>query len=183
MPVFYSGQVITDQELNSGTGCVVDSTLYTGTPVALTQFSNLWDIGPSIAVAGSAWRLTVLGKTAMGSSQIANWYYIGYGPTGTTQQEIVQSSAANIPINQSWLWTVVIHMVVNTAGAGGSITLTGSLNAGQVPNNSSLAWTGGGGPLSFNTTIDNKLCLLLTFTAATGTPVFTTYCSIFERLS
>ena len=183
MPVFYSGQIITDTELNSGTGCQVDSTIYTGTPTALTQFSNLWDIGPSTAVVGSAWRLTVLGKGVLGTTQQAQNYYIGYGPSGASQQEIVQCSSADQPASSTWVFTVIIHLVITTAGAGGRATITGTLAAGQVPNNSEITWTGGGSNLTFNTTVDNKLCLLLTYGTATGPPVFTTYCSIFERLS
>jgi len=182
MPVFYSGQIVTDVELNSGTGCVVDNTIYTGTPTALTQFSNLWDIGPSQAVVGSAWRLTVLGKTVQDGTQRAQNYYIGYGPSGASQQEIVQCSSADQPINSTWIWTVTIHLVITTAGAGGRATITGTLAAGQVPNNSEITWTGGGSNLTFNTTVDNKLCLLLDFGSA-GTNYFATYCSIFERLS
>lgn len=184
MPIFYSGQLLTDTELNSGTGCQVDSTLYTGTPNnVLTQFSNLWDIGPSQAVVDSAWRLTVLGHSVLGTTQVAQNFYIGYGPSGTTSQEIVQCSSADQPASSTWVFTVIIHLIITTAGAGGRATITGTLAAGEVPNNSEITWTGGGSGLVFNTTIDNKLCFLFSYGSNTGPPVLTTYCSIFERLS
>lgn len=183
MPIFYSGQILTDTQLNSGTGCQVDSTIYTGTPTVLTQFSNLWDIGPSTAVVGSAWRLTVLGQSVLGGTLQAQQIFIGYGPSGASQQEIVNLSSADQPINSTWIFTVTIHLIITTAGAGGKATIVGTYSAGQVPNNSQIAWTAGGSGLTFNTTIDNKLCLLLSFGTTSGPPIYTTFCSIFERLS
>jgi len=182
MTQYVSGQIISDQVINSGNN-QVDSTIYTGTPVALTQFCNLWDIGPGIASAGSAWRLTILGKSLMGGTQVGEYWYIGYGPNAATQVEIVQSSAVNHPINQTWIFTVVIHLIVTSGGAGGRATVVGTMAAGENPNATALTWTNGQSNLAFNTTADNKLCLLLTYTAATGTPLFTTYCSVFDRMS
>lgn len=181
MAVYAAGQIVTDAELNTGSA-QVDITSFTGTPIALTQESKLWDIPANAATNGSSWRLTVIGKVVMGTTAVGTNWYIGMGPSGATAVEIVQAAAGDIGIGVTVHFVQVMHLVVSVGGASGSASVFGTMDYGDN-NNTVLTWTNGATAASFNTTVDNGLCMLFGFGANTGGPVFTSFFSIFERMS
>jgi hypothetical protein len=181
MAYYYAGQIVSDLELNTGTD-QIDLTTTIVTAAALTAGSKLWDIPAGVAMSGSSWRLTVIGKVVMGTTQLLTNWYIGMGPSGATQIEIVQAAAADIPASDTIHFTAVIHQVVNAFGSTGNASVFGTISWGDAAS-SHLEWTNGSTAHAFDTTVDNKLCFLFSFAATTGAPAMTSYCSIFERMS
>jgi len=182
MALFFAGQIVTDGELNSGSA-QVDTTTFTGTPVALTQFSKLWDIPAGSSGAGSSWRLNVLGKSVLGTTAVGQNFFIGFGPAGGTQVQIVDMAGGDQPASSTWWFIIVIHLVINAGGTSGNASVFGTASGAAVGGTSNLTWTNGSVAASYNPTVSNKLQFLFTYQAATGTPVFTSYASVFERMS
>lgn len=181
MAVYAAGQIVTDAELNTGSA-QVDMTSITVAVTALSGASKLWDIPPNAATGGSSWRLTVVGKFVLGTTAVGNSWYIGYGPGATSTAEIVIASSSNYVASDTLHWTVIIHMVVNVGGSSGSASIFGTMAAGDNAS-SEITWTNGVTAAAFDTTADNKLCFLYGWSAITGSPILTSYFSIFERMS
>jgi len=186
MTGYNAQQIINDFNLNAN-GAQVDNTQYSGTPTTSTKFSNAWDIGPGVSAANSCWRLTVIGQTVMGTSSLGQTWSLVFGPTITSSINICVSGTTNYPAqpaSSTWIWTATAFLVVLTGGAAGTCIVIGRVDAGQVPNNSSIdAAVGGVAPAAWNTTTDNTLTFFTNMSGSTGTPVITTFCSSFERLS
>jgi len=181
MAVYAAGQVVNSAELNTGTG-QVDQTAFTVSVTALTQASKLWDIPALSTTGGSSFRLTVIGKFVFGTTAVGNNWYMGWGPSGATQTEIVQASSSNYTASTTMHFTVIMHLVVNVGGASGSASLFGTMASGDTGSDS-ITWTNGAIQSAFNTTVDNGMMFLYGWAAITGGPVLTSYFSIFERLS
>lgn len=180
MAVYRAGQIVTDAELNTGTA-QVDLTAITCNTTSSTNCSKTWDIPPNAAQGGSSWRLTTFGKLQMGTTADATSWYMGIGPSAATTVEIVNAAGGDIPASDLVHWIVIIHFVVNVAGASGTCSVWGTMEYGDLTTHE-LTWTNGA-VASFNSTVDNQLSFVFSFGSITGSPTLTSYLSIFERMS
>ena len=178
MPLYAANQIISDVNLNAN-GAQVDNTVISGAFTSLTNLTKLWDLPANSLSTRSAYRLTAVGTTTLGTTGLNTQWGIGYGPNAATQFVIDQEAQ---PASSTWYYTVTVWLMVNTGGSGGQMYLMGQIRAGQIPNNSVVNWTLGVLPASLNTTVDNKLSILGNFSASTGSPVFTNNCSVLEKL-
>jgi len=178
MPQYLDGQIVSDINLNAN-GAQVNNTVISGTFTSPTNITTLWDIPANSTTSRSAFRLTAVGTTSMGTTGLNTQWGIGYGPNAATQFIIDQEAQ---PASAVWYYTVTVWVMVNIGGSGGQAYIMGQIRAGQIPNNSAVNWTLGVLPAAWNTTVDNKLSILGNFSASTGTPVFTNNCSVLERL-
>lgn len=178
MPLYAANQVISDVNLNAN-GAQVDNTVFSGAPTTLTPFSKQWDIPANSTQSRSAFRLTTVGSSTLGTTALNIFFGFGYGPNAATQ--FVTDSELQ-PASSVWYFTFTVWLVVNIGGSGGQAYLMGQIRAGQIPNNSVVNWTLGVLPAAWNTTVDNKLCYITRYSATTGSPNITTSCSVLERL-
>lgn len=179
MPLYAANQIISDVNLNAN-GAQVDNTVFTGTPTSNTQFAKAWDVPANTTQSRSAFRITTVGQSVMGTTALVINFAFGYGPGGST---FFLTDNETQPASSTWYFTMTVWMAVNTGGSGGQAFFMGQIRAGQIPNNSVVNWTFGTFAAAWNTTVDNKLCGFVTaYSASTGTPVCTTSCSVLERL-
>lgn len=178
MPLYQANQIISDANLNAN-GAQVDNTVISGAFTSPTPFTKLWDISANSSQTGSAWRLTTIGQSVMGTTALAINWGIGYGPNGATTFIIDNETQ---PASSTWYFTVVVWFVINIGGSGGRGYMMGQIRAGQIPNNSVANWCYGILPFSWNSTVDNKLCMVSYYSATTGSPVCTVSCSVLEKL-